>query len=765
MIKGYFHIIAIGMTIAIVIQWHQLYFLLLLLIAWLIYLYVYQHVPVLVIFLTIIFSVFSIYYIPTLSKLTSLAHQVDMKQTEFYGTVTGSLEQTEKIVQFTFQPIDMDGKFQVIYFIQGKNLESHQIETIKSGANCFVKGNLELPDRATNPFQFDYQQYLLKKKITHQLMISSLSHISCDGSSPIQPIHYVRNQLIQTLTLKLNPNTLQWVQALVLGDKSHIDEQTIQLFQRWSLSHILAISGLHVGIIAAIIYYILIRFSILTKEKAQWFIIIFLPIYAILAGSEPSVWRASLMVVCFVLIQKLKWNVSYTDVVSILYIIFILVDPLIIYHIGFQLSFLVTFGIIISRNWLIQSNNKLIQLLKISFISQMIILPLQINYFHIFQPLSIILNVIVVPYYTLIVIPLMFSLQITIYFLPSFIIHITEIFFEQMNHYMFMFLHFIDEKLYYPYVVGHFPVYVSLVYYCLLILLMMSFEKMNKQKVMRWTFIICIFMMILKLRPYMSNEGIVTMLDIGQGDAFIIELPYRKGVIMIDAGAMVQFDEGETSNRVYEQVIKPYLYGRGIQKVDTIFISHEHVDHYGSVAFILDDFSVDHIVLSNLYNLEDQFAQKWANNGASIERTNFGDVVASKEHNFHVLSPRIDFNDANENSMILLTSIGGLTWLFTGDAGKKAEHEMLRSIDSFDVDVLKVGHHGSDTSTGLSLLESVNPAYSLVPVGRNNRYNHPSKEVIELLEENGITIYRSDEHGAVQYRFRKEQGQFHHFLK
>src|SRR5699024_8195039 len=161
---------------------------------------------------------------------------------------------------------------------------------------------------------------------------------------------------------------------------------------------VLAISGLHVGIIVALIYFVSTRIFLITKESVQTFFLFFLPIYALLAGGQPSVWRASLMTFLVVFLTKWKIKLSYSDVISI------------IYHIGFQFSFLVTFALILSQGWVQHSTTKLESAFKISFVAQMVILPLQFHYFSHFQPLSILLNLLIVPYFSLFVIPLMFLL-------------------------------------------------------------------------------------------------------------------------------------------------------------------------------------------------------------------------------------------------------------------------------------------------------------------------------------------------------------------
>src|SRR5699024_10631095 len=150
---------------------------------------------------------------------------------------------------------------------------------------------------------FNYRDYLLSKGISHQMIISSLDEIECMGSSPLHKVYLLRDWLISSVTLQLSSETGGWLNALIFGDDSNINDQTIDLFQRWGLSHLLAISGLHVGLVISLVYFILIKLNVLTKEKAQWIMIFFLPIYALLAGGEPSVWRASGMVLLFIILN------------------------------------------------------------------------------------------------------------------------------------------------------------------------------------------------------------------------------------------------------------------------------------------------------------------------------------------------------------------------------------------------------------------------------------------------------------------------------
>src|SRR5699024_5931116 len=246
--------------------------------------------------------------------------------------------------------------------------------------------------------------------------------------------------------------------------------------------------------------------------------------------------------------------------VSWLFIILIIINPSLLNHIGFQFSFAVTFSLLISLKWLNQTNNRISQSFKISFISQMIILPLQLHYFSVFQPLSIFLNVIFILFLTILC---------------------------ELLYYIFVGMHtmFVDTllNLYILFsdyfVIGDLSFVHFLIYYLILFMFMWAIEKNKIKYSVILVTIFVIFILFLNNKEVFSPEGRVTMLDIGQGDAIVIELPYRKGVFMMDIGSSFSFTDMKPSSKVYKQVIKPYLYHRGIDSVDGIFLSHDHLDH------------------------------------------------------------------------------------------------------------------------------------------------------------------------------------------
>src|SRR5699024_1559578 len=401
------------------------------------------------------------------------------------------------------------------------------LENIETGRECIVKGVKTSPQVKSNPGQFDYMQYLANQNIQAELLVNNLEDISCGKKSLFTPIWSLRNKIILKLQNNYSETTSSWIIALVLGEDSFIDPNIIDLFRHWNISHLLAISGLHTAIFVGIIYFILIKLLRLTLEKTQIILIIILPIFIILSGAEPSVIRASLMIISFIILSFFKVKLTSSDIVSWLFIILIIINPSLLNHIGFQFSFAVTFSLLISLKWLNQTNNRISQSFKISFISQMILFML---YPTILREL---LDDIFVGMHTMFVDTL---LKLDILFSEYFVI-------------------------------GDLSVVHFLIYYLILFMFMWAIEKNKiKYSVILGT-IFVIFILFLNNKEVFSPEGRVTMLDIGQGDAIVIELPYRKGVFMMDIGSSFSFTDMKPSSKVYKQVIKPYLYHRGIDSV------------------------------------------------------------------------------------------------------------------------------------------------------------------------------------------------------
>lgn len=758
--KGYWHVPAFALVISSLTIIFEAFHFAVIYLLWLYYLFYKNRLKTFHVLFSVVVLMLFLLYIPKIVPADE-NHELLFKAS-FIGKIKSPLEETDKFVRFIFQEEQSKEKVIIYYFLNKQEIEEEDLKPLKYGAICKISGEINLPDSSTNPGQFNYQKYLLERGISFELKLSSLEHLHCSGSHPLHLIYSLRNNAISYTKEILSKETSAWLNALVLGDDSLIPRETTELFNRWGLSHILAISGLHVGLVIGLLYVGLVKFNLMTRERAENVIVIFLPFYALLAGGAPSVWRASLMGLIFLILSKLQIKYSVTDILSIIFITLVAFDRYIIYNIGFQFSFLVTFGLLLSRKWFLHTSSKFWQLMKISFISQMIIIPLQLYYFYYFQPLSIIANMLVVPYFSLFVIPTMFILLIISPIFPRFALTIDQLF-VPIHKFLLNSINVFDQYLNQPWVLGEIPVILSIFYYGLLILIMKKLEQNQLKQSFAVSVLLVGLLFLISIKPYLSAEGYVTMLDIGQGDAFIIELPNRNGVIFVDAGANFSFDTYEVKDNIYKQILEPYLFSRGISSIDAIIVSHEDLDHNGSIPFLVENLSVKQIIVSEFYKFNDKEKETILNNKVRVKRVKADEIFSVKNQPFKVLSPNIDRNDYNDNSLVVLTNLGGKRWLFTGDISKDVEKEITNRYKNLRVDILKVAHHGSKTSSDEQFIRQLKPSIALIPVGRNNRYGHPSTEVLDTME--GMRILRSDLHGAVQYRYKKDRGVFITYLK
>ncbi|SDK53004.1 DNA internalization-related competence protein ComEC/Rec2 [Sediminibacillus albus] len=761
--KGYWHIIALSILAAYFTAFYSCEFLLIGFFAWIAWLYRKRRLSpdkaAALLCFTVTFGIY--YHLMMDGNDTSLTLSNAVQLHE--GQITGPVSESPQKVTFTLETAESGQKILVTYFKNAAALASSSLPTVKRGAECTLKGKQEMLPRPTNPGQFDYRRYMNHQSMDSQIILNSPEDITCSGSSFLTTLDRARAFFISNNNNHLSTFTSSWLNALLLGDDSYLASDTILLFQKWGLSHLLAISGLHVGLLISILYIVSVKSGVLTKESMQLCLLNVLPIYAFLAGEASSVWRAVLLAVIVIVLSRLKVKLPFTDCLSIIFIVLFLIDHQLIHQIGFQFSYLVTFALLLSARKLAFENSRLSIALLVSFIAQLVILPIQINNFYFFQPLAILVNLFVVPYFTIVVIPLMFALEVTVLVIPLFS-QVMDVIFSMIHQQFLALLAWVNQHLDYSWILGRFPP-LLLVPYCILFILFMGrVMDENRNRAFRYGLLITCLLLSISIAPYFRSTGTVTMLDVGQGDCFIIELPYRKGVIIIDAAGTVADDFKTPNDKIYRQVIKPFLYSKGISKIDMVILSHDDLDHTGSIPYLLADFQVDEVIVSRYHEISSALANEIRGSHASVRRSQSGEMITVKGQSFYVLSPRDDYKDSNGNSLVIFTELGGKRWLFTGDIGEQMEIKLAKNYPSLTAYILKVSHHGSKTSTSENLLKTLGADMAWISVGSNNRYGHPSPQVIDRLEKYQLEILRTDEHGAVQYNYKGEEGTFSWFM-
>lgn len=237
-----------------------------------------------------------------------------------------------------------------------------------------------------------------------------------------------------------------------------------------------------------------------------------------------------------------------------------------------------------------------------------------------------------------------------------------------------------------------------------------------------------------------SEEGLnVHMIDVGQGDSILLE--YNSEYMLIDAG---EIDEGEA--------VVDYLKGHNVDKLDYAVITHPHSDHYGGMQTVLENVDTENIIMSEAYNT----TRTWESLVDYIDENKYNVIFPATNDVFKLgdcevtaFVPQIDNDDLNNCSIILKAEYDGVSALFTGDAEKSEEKQIIKSGFDVSADVLKVGHHGSSTSTSDSFFDKVSPNLALISCGKDNDYGHPHAETITKFNENNITTFRTDEYGSI----------------
>ncbi|HAQ06786.1 MAG TPA: DNA internalization-related competence protein ComEC/Rec2, partial [Bacillus bacterium] len=202
---------------------------------------------------------------------------------------------------------------------------------------------------------------------------------------------------------------------------------------------------------------------------------------------------------------------------------------------------------------------------------------------------------------------------------------------------------------------------------------------------------------------------------------------------------------------------------KGIRKIDKLILTHGDADHIGGAVSLFGEIQVEQMILprsTERSKLELDIITMAAAEGTMIYFGGEGNAWEIAEGEFKILGPSGSMGERNERSIILQARFGGRTWLFTGDLGIEGEQALIHRIGELDIDVLKVGHHGSKYSTSDKFLEALTPDYAVISAGLKNRYGHPDREVLERLDNSKVHTLRTDKNGAAIYRFKGESGTF-----
>ncbi|WP_235822800.1 DNA internalization-related competence protein ComEC/Rec2 [Cytobacillus massiliigabonensis] len=663
-------------------------------------------------------------------------------------------------------------KFVISYQIKTEEEKKWIIENLKTGIACKVIGTLSEPNTATNVNAFNYKEYLIRHQIFWILKADQVNMSQCTSQkkTPFSFFQSVRENGIQYVQDHFPSESAPLAIALLFGERDYIDTSVLETYEKLGIVHLLAISGLHVGMLAGMIYYLGIRIGI-TRERMTIGLLLFLPCYAIITGAAPSVIRAVSMMVLFLSLKKWSFHAINTiDIICIVFLIYTFLTPYVIYDVGFQLSFSVSFALILSAPILLKRFHQAFPLLlATSFICQLAAIPIMLYYFYEVSLISILANTIFIPLFSFIILPaifLLFLLHLLLGTTIGFLIPPLNTLIIAMNG-LALQLSLVPFAML---TFGRPSVFVMFLYLWSIPSFFSLWERIKGVKrfvqvLLLPLSIMCVQLLGNSLSPY----GEITFIDVGQGDSIFIKLPFGRGNYLIDAGGTIQFNTEEWKERkkeyeVGKDVVVPFLKSKGIRTIDKLILTHGDADHIGGALSIIKELHVKEIMLpktTELSELEKELLTSAKRKRIPSDFVCAGDNWKAGGIIFHVVSPQAGVKmERNNGSIVLYAKIGGLSWLFTGDLEKEGEDQLINHFDKLKIDVLKAGHHGSKSSTTKGFLDQLEPKLAVILAGKNNRYGHPDEEVLMNLNERKIKILRTDQHGAITYIFKGETGTF-----
>ncbi len=678
------------------------------------------------------------------------------------ATVTGQVEAIERtsggvriyLKDCSIETEKLSGtiKERIIFYVER--------EEAALGQTVCCDGALQMLKHATNPGGFDACTYYRSKNVKYELKNASITIKDNKIWRFREWLRQIKNRFAAQYQKLLTAKEAGLLEAIVLGEKADMDSDLKKQYQQAGIAHVIAISGLHIGLIGITLFEALRKFK-WSYPSAAIFAGGIILLYGIFTGMSGSCKRALIMLIVSFLGKVIGRAYDLLSSMSFAALIILIDSPMQLMDAGFLLSFGAIFGIgavypclndffsdfFRSKKLL----NKLWESFLISFSIQVVTIPVIAWFYYEIPMYSVFLNLVIIPLMSMLVPSAMLGLFCSlisiklgalILFPARVIMFINEFLSDVFNH--LPYAHFVT---------GRPELWQLFIYLALVVIILISVRRRVFIGIAAAAAFLLIGSVFLPVK-----ELSVTMLDVGQGDGMVIEFPTGE-VILIDGGS-------SSEKKLYEYTYAPYLKSQGIVKVDMVIISHADMDHISAVKEMIEQhFPIGKLVLPDIAMPEDNYRNlvKLAKeNGVNVQGISRGDRISVGNARLTCLHPPEGYKteDANEYSATIDFEYKGFSMLFTGDLGGTSEEQVTQYMNSKGLSgyqVLKVGHHGSDTSSSDEFLKQVSPKAALISVGYGNSYGHPDREVLKRLCSVGAKVYRTDENGAINLLFQEDK--------
>lgn len=728
-----------------------------------------------VIFILFMFSIFSNSIVLSQNNSYENCYQ-EGEQLQTIGIVVS--QKQEKQYYNLYQIKILNSNHLNMYIQVQKNQKN-----LEYGDKVKLQGEYQEPSEQRNYGGYHDKQYLKTLKIVGRIKVNQIEVIEKEQLNPIVLIaNKIKLKIKEGIETSFEKEKASLLKGLLLGETGEIPEESKEDFRISNISHVLAISGMHISYLIVGVQFILKR--MLGKKKIKVLTIIVLIVYTFITGFSPSIVRAVVMGIITIgagLVYRKSdiWNSIAISLLGIL-----IYNPFLILNIGLQLSYLGVIGIILFRVTILKilkwiRFEKIREILAVGLSAQIVMFPILIYHFNIVGIYFLVTNVLVSFVIAPIIILGFFSVVIFLIFnhFPGFLCVVLHIELEVLTwitqfsklpfskiylatpHFIYILLYYIGIGMFQSIYLIYQMTYLTTTQKRVKNLIAL-FRYKRKQKKKYPKCILSIFLVIIII-SYFPKELKIYFVDVGQGDCTLLVTPHNKTILIDGGGSLTeQFDVGK-------KTLIPYLLDRGYTSLDYIMISHFDQDHVDGLLTVMEELKVKKVFMARQKEESENFQiflETIKRKNIKVKAVKAGDRITFEKNLYmDILWPTenlsISENPLNNNSIVGKVTYKNFSILFTGDIEAVAEKAILKRYEKNNTilksTVLKVAHHGSKTSSTKEFLEVVAPKISLIGVGSNNNFGHPSEETLENLKQINCEIHRTDEEGEITLKINK----------
>lgn len=680
-----------------------------------------------------------------------------------HGTITESTETSRgnPRVRIDVDSLERSGYpvWKESFRVEAYAYDSEDFEHLSFGHYVSVSVTLDQVEEPRNPNQFNYRRFLEQQNI---YLIASINSInSSERINNRNKLVYWQSGARQLIDQIFSEERQALAKAVILGDRSGLDRDHQTAFSRAGLAHLMAVSGMHVGFLMAPIWFMIPLFWRYRYGgvAAFLFCVLILTGYSAITGFEISVLRASTMAALLMYARCFRKQSDGLNLLGAAALILLIFNPDYLFDVGFQLSFGAVLIIlttlpasreILPMHWRYTWPAKIYQFVIVSVLVQSGLYPVLVHYFNEFSLIGPLSNTLAVPLVQGMFTLSMFNLMVAVV-APKWAAFINTPS-DQVIRFMDWWVALITQQDF-SWIQASLP---GLWFFLIWISGIAVFASIHKTG-LRWKFANLFLGLLIIITTWnfwqktTNRELIITAFDVGQADALLIEAPDGTNFFYDTGLKTFWHDSGR-------QVLEPELRAMDIDHIDAIIHSHPHADHIGGTEHLIENFSVETIYQPDFdydSGVYQNMMKTARDNEIPVEHVEMGDMIElSPELRLFVLAPhnRLTGNDPNTFSAVVKLQYGETSVLLTGDATRQTESYMVQDYGSFlNADLLKVGHHGSSTSSTEEFLDKVKPQKSVASLAIDSQFGHPHREAARNLIQSDTNLRYTSLQGAVRY--------------